>query len=197
MSSLESTDAATGAPSLHPYRDQLLGLAESVLDAGLSQGRPPDPDPAAYPEPLREERATFVTLRSGGQLRGCIGSVEARRPLVADVSRNAYAAAFEDPRFPPLTREERTAVDIKLEILTPMEPISFETEEELLARLEPGRDGLLLEAGARRGTFLPTVWESLPDPESFWTHLKRKAGLTGDFFSPEMVVWRYRTEVLP
>lgn len=197
MSSLESTDAATGAPSLHPYRDQLLDLAESVLDAGLSQGRPPDPDPAAYPEPLREERATFVTLRSGGQLRGCIGSVEARRPLVADVSRNAYAAAFEDPRFPPLTREERTAVDIKLEILTPMEPISFETEEELLARLEPGRDGLLLEAGARRGTFLPTVWESLPDPESFWTHLKRKAGLTGDFFSPEMVVWRYRTEVLP
>ncbi len=184
-------------PSLRPFTGELLGLAERVLDFGLRSGRVMAPEPSGYPAPLRELRAAFVTLHSGEGLRGCIGSVEARRSLVADVARNAYAAAFEDPRFPPLAASERAAIEIKLEILTPPEPLSFDSEEDLLARLEPGRDGLMLEAGSRRGTFLPTVWESLPDPSAFWANLKRKAGLPADFFSPEMVVRRYRTEVLP
>ncbi|MFA9461150.1 AmmeMemoRadiSam system protein A [Thiohalorhabdus methylotrophus] len=193
-----AAEGSQGEPrSLRPYSERLLRLASAAIDHGLNRGSRMEVDLGCHPAPLLDWRACFVTLRLGGELRGCVGSVEPRRPLVSDIAENAYTAAFGDPRFPGLTAAERKELSLKLEILSPMECLNFRTEAELLARLEPGRDGLLLEAGHCRGTFLPTVWSSLPDPEEFWKQLKRKAGLPSDRFSTAITVYRYRTEILP
>jgi hypothetical protein len=181
--------------AVQAHRDTLLELAGQAIDHGLAEGVPPAIDPGRYPEPLRDERAAFVTLFDGtGRLRGCIGSIEAHRPLVADVAENAFAAAFRDPRFPPLVPAERADLVCKLSVLTPAEPIAFTDESDLLGRIEPGVDGLLLEAGEHRGTLLPAVWEQLPDPVDFWHTLKRKAGLDADAFPAGLAVYRYRAE---
>lgn len=184
-------------PSLQSHAETLLSLAEYAIRHGLDQGKPPAVEPSDYPPELVEPRASFVTLTERGQLRGCIGSLEATRPLVADVAHNAYAAAFEDPRFPPVTREEVVQLDLKVEVLTPAEPLPFTDEEDLIERLHPGEDGLvLLGPGGRRSTFLPTVWETLPDPRQFLAHLKQKAGLPADYPAEQLSVQRYRSEVL-
>lgn len=189
------TGAAIEASPLQAYADELLAIATAAIDHGLAHGAPPGVDVAAHPPALQAERATFVTLLdAGGALRGCVGSIEAERPLVADVSANAFAAAFHDPRFAPLAAAERPGLACRLSVLTPAEPIEFGDEAELLARLEPGVDGVLLEAGARRGTFLPAVWEQIPDPAEFWRTLKSKAGLDPDAFPDDLVVYRYRAE---
>ena len=185
------------ASDLHPFREELLDLAGETIDHGLERAALREPELARVSRPLREIRASFVTLRKGGELRGCIGTVQAHRPLALDVANNAFGAAFRDPRFAPLTRAERTRIDITIEVLTVPEPLVFTTEDELVAQLVPGVDGLVLEAGTRKGTFLPTVWQQLPHPEAFWRHLKQKAGLPPDHFSPTMRVLRYRTEILP
>ncbi len=142
-------------------------------------------------------RATFVTLTIDAQLRGCIGTLEARRALVEDVASNAYSAAFEDPRFAPLERAEFERLDIHLSLLSAPEPIQFGSEKDLLAQIRPSLDGLVLEEGARRGTFLPSVWEQLPDPVEFLRHLKRKAGLPADYWSATLRVSRYTSESIP
>jgi AmmeMemoRadiSam system protein A len=147
-----------------------------------------------FAEPLRELRATFVTLHVNRELRGCIGTLEARRALVADVAHNAGAAAFEDPRFPALAWHEYERLTIHISILSPAEPLRFSSEQELVEQLRPNVDGLILEADARRGTFLPAVWESLPDPRDFLRHLKRKAGLAPDYWSDDLRVKRYTVE---
>lgn len=147
-----------------------------------------------YATPLRDVRATFVTLHIDGVLRGCIGTLDATRALVADVAHNARAAAFDDPRFPELAWHEYERLTIHISILSPAEPMIFSTEAELLAQLRPNVDGLVLEAGARRGTFLPAVWESLPDPRDFLRHLKHKAGLPPDYWSDDLRVQRYTVE---
>jgi len=113
---------------------------------------------------------------------------------VLDVAENAFAAAFRDPRFPPLTEPELADLSIEISVLSPSEPLTFGSEEELLQMIEPGRDGLILEAGNARGTFLPTVWESLPQPRDFLRHLKQKAGLHPDHWSDGIRISRYRTE---
>lgn len=136
----------------------------------------------------------FATSSTRGELRGCIGHLEAVQPLVSDVAENAFAAAFRDPRFQSLTRPELARIAIELSVLTPSQPLSFAPEAELLRMLEPGRDGLILEEGAARGTFLPTVWDSLPEPRTFLRHLKQKAGLRPDHWSDRVRVRRYRTE---
>lgn len=183
--------------SLREHADTLLTLAERSIRHGLENGRPLPVDPQQYPPALAEPGAAFVTLTRGGQLRGCIGSLEAQRSLVVDVARNAYAAAFEDPRFPPVGETELADLNLKIEVLTPAEPVTFTDESDLLARLRPGEDGLLLEGpGGRRATFLPTVWESLPEPEQFLAHLKRKAGLPADLPAEQLTVQRYGTVVL-
>jgi AmmeMemoRadiSam system protein A len=146
------------------------------------------------PAELLEERATFVTLELGGRLRGCIGMLEACRPLAEDVARNARAAAFEDPRFPPVSRKEFVQLEIHISVLSPPEEIVFSSEADLLARLRPGIDGLILQEGYRRGTFLPSVWEELPEKEEFLDHLKLKAGLPGAYWSDTLRVFRYTTE---
>lgn len=135
--------------------------------------------------------ATFVTLTKEGELRGCIGSLVARRPLAVDVRENALAAAFCDPRFPRLSVFELDVTSVEVSLLAPPVAVEVDGEDDLLARLEPGVDGIVLEAGARRATFLPQVWESLPDPRAFVRALKRKAGLPEDFWSRDVRVSRY------
>ncbi|WP_300970781.1 AmmeMemoRadiSam system protein A [Thiocapsa sp.] len=175
-------------------RRMLLGIAAQSIEHGLNHGRPLEPDPHEYPTALQAERATFVTLQIEYELRGCIGVLEAIRPLVVDVARNAYAAAFEDPRFPPLTRAELPRLDIHLSVLSPWEPMHFGSESDLLEQIRPGIDGLILEERGRRGTFLPSVWEDLPDPTDFFEHLRHKAGLPSRYWSETLAVSRYTTE---
>lgn len=185
----------TRTPALQSHGPDLIALAERAIDHGLTHGTPPTVDMDGWPEPLREERASFVTLLTAdGRLRGCIGTIEARRPLVADINANAFAAAFEDPRFPPLRPAERADLSCELSILTPPEPMEFADEADLVQRLRPGVDGVLIEAGTRRGTLLPAVWEQLPDPVEFWQTLKRKAGIAQGMLPEDLIVYRYHAE---
>jgi AmmeMemoRadiSam system protein A len=140
---------------------------------------------------LARHGATFVTLMQRGELRGCIGTLEAFRALAIDVRENAVAAAFRDPRFPPLQRSELETTCVEVSLLGPSEPLSVVDEDDLLARLRPGIDGVILEHGGRRATFLPQVWASLADPRGFVAALKRKAGLPIDFWSSRLNVRRY------
>jgi len=175
-------------------RRVLLSLARASIRHGLETGRPLAVDTKAFDPALQKRRAAFVTLNERGQLRGCIGSLEAYRPLVADVAENAFNAAFRDPRFPPVTPREFPDLRIHISVLSEPEPLAFRDEAELLASLRPGIDGLILEDRGLRGTFLPSVWEQLPDKREFLAHLKLKAGLPPDHWSPTLRVWRYTTE---
>jgi len=165
----------------------LLVIARSTIGAELGVATASEPRHSALGQPA----ATFVTLKQSGELRGCIGTLKPQRPLGVDVRENALAAAFRDPRFPPLSvREyERTAVEVSL--LSADERIDVATEADLIAQLRPGVDGLILQYGVQRATFLPQVWETLPEPRGFVAALKRKAGLPVDFWSPRMTVSRY------
>ncbi|MDO9195710.1 AmmeMemoRadiSam system protein A [Rhodoferax sp.] len=140
---------------------------------------------------LQELGACFVTLTQQGQLRGCIGTLEARRTLLADVKANALAAAFRDPRFAPLTLKELDVTEIEVSLLSPMQAMSFDSEAHALAQLQPGIDGVVLEFERYRSTFLPQVWEQLPTAPEFIAHLKRKAGLPPDFWAESMRLQRY------
>jgi AmmeMemoRadiSam system protein A len=175
-------------------RRTLLERAEASIRHGLVAGQPSTIDPFAYPAELQARRASFVTLNRNGNLRGCIGHLEAIQSLVQDVVENAFAAAFRDPRFPPLSEAEMTDLEIHISVLTPATPLEFSSEQDLVRRIRPGTDGLILEEGTRRGTFLPSVWESLPDPLSFLQQLKLKAGLPPDYWSDRLRVYRYQTE---
>lgn len=177
-----------------PLRQVLLGVALRSIRHGLERGKALAVEIADYDPVLREERACFVTLNLHGNLRGCIGHLEAIQPLIRDVADNAYAAAFQDPRFPSLRAEELSGLDIHISILSLPEPLSFQSEADLIAQIRPGIDGLILQEGRNRGTFLPSVWESLPQPLDFWRHLKRKAGLLVNHWSGSLRVQRYTTE---
>jgi len=172
-------------------RSLLRDLALDSIRTGLEEGRPLAVDPEDYPGELRRPGAVFVTLEVGGRLRGCIGSCQARRPLVEDVAENAYAAAFRDPRFPPLTPDVFPDLDLHLSLLTPPVPLEVDTREDLLNILRPGVDGLLLEDPPRRSTFLPQVWAMLPDPGDFLAELLAKAGLPRDHWSEDVRFYRY------
>jgi len=167
----------------------LLAIARATLTEELS------PPGESWPRSswLNEQGACFVTLQRAGELRGCIGSMLAYRTLLEDIRSNARAAAFGDPRFPPLEAWELVDVTISVSLLSALEPMQFSSEEDLLAQLRPGVDGLLLEYGSYRGTFLPAVWKALAEPELFLDKLKAKAGLDEDFWSPEIDVKRYTT----
>jgi hypothetical protein len=175
-------------------RRVLLDLARSSISEGLARGIPLQVSVEDYPEALQALRASFVTLQSAGELRGCIGHLEPMQPLVADVAENAFAAAFRDPRFPPLRAPELAELHIHISVLGLAEPMQFDSEADLLRQLRPGVDGLILEDGWARGTFLPSVWESLPEPAAFLAHLKRKAGLPISYWSNQLRVYRYTTE---
>ena len=187
--------AGAGRWAEHPYR-LLPRVARRSIEYGVRSGRPLPVDPREFPPELREPRASFVTLHEDGVLRGCIGALEPRLPLVVDVAENAFQAAFEDPRFPPVRAAELPHLEISVSVLSPLEPVPVESEEDLLRVVRPGVDGLLLVAGPARGTFLPDVWESLPDPRNFVRELKRKAGLPPAGWPPGARVYRYTTEVI-
>jgi len=140
---------------------------------------------------LQAAGACFVTLTQHGQLRGCIGSLQARRSLLADVQANAVAAALQDTRFAPLTLKELPGTDIEVSVLSPMQPMHFTSEADALAQLRPGVDGVVFEFGPYRSTFLPQVWEQLPNVREFMAHLKRKAGLSADFWDADVRLQRY------
>ena len=135
-----------------------------------------------------------MTLTLHDELRGCIGTLHAYQPLVADVAKNAYAAAFHDPRFARLARNEFAELQLHISILSEPEPMNFADEQALLAQLQPGVDGLILEEGLHRGTFLPQVWDSLPEPQQFLRHLKQKAGLPPEYWSKTIKMQRYTVE---
>ncbi len=140
---------------------------------------------------LQQKAACFVTLMQKGQLRGCIGTLEAHSSLLEDIKHNANAAAFHDSRFSPLQGEELGTTEIEVSLLSTMKPMRFSDESDALAQLRPGDDGLLLEYAQHRSTFLPQVWQQLPDRKDFITHLKNKAGLASDFWSDEIKLYRY------
>jgi AmmeMemoRadiSam system protein B/AmmeMemoRadiSam system protein A len=137
--------------------------------------------------------AAFVTLKKDGELRGCIGSLSAHRRLDQDIAENAFAAAFRDHRFSPLTEDEFADLDVSISVLTTPELITFKSEQDLVEQLRPGVDGLILTEGMNRGTFLPSVWENYPESASFLNHLKMKAGLPANYWSGTLKVERYET----
>jgi uncharacterized protein len=184
-----------GVTSLAPAdAERLLAIAQASLAHGLRHRSALAIDAAAESPALRVLGATFVTLHTaGGELRGCVGTLEPVRALAADVAENAYRAAFHDPRFPPLGASEADALALSISLLGAPERIAAACEAELLAQLQPGRDGLILAFGAKRATFLPDVWESLPLPAEFLAALKRKAGLPLGFWSERIEAFRYAT----
>ncbi|MHB8404006.1 MAG: AmmeMemoRadiSam system protein A [Gammaproteobacteria bacterium] len=143
---------------------------------------------------LRQPHASFVTLKRHGVLRGCIGTLEPKRPLLDDVIHNAMAAAFKDPRFPPLTVPELESLHIEISVLSAAEPINARDRAELLRVLKPGRDGLIVQEGKLRATFLPAVWTSLTDPGTFYEELMKKSGLGIDHWSSDLKFFRYHAE---
>lgn len=174
----------------------LLDLARASIRHGLQKGCAQSVALEGLAAELVVLRASFVTLEKGGRLRGCIGSLEAWRPLAVDVAENAFAAAFLDPRFPSVRAEEIDDLEIHLSLLTPAVAMTFDSEADLLSQLQPGVDGLILQEGPYRGTFLPSVWAELPTPSLFFAQLKRKAGLPVDYWSPAVRIWRYATEMV-
>jgi AmmeMemoRadiSam system protein A len=186
-----------GVPIRHVAPDdrrRLLDIARAAVHAQVTGTRPPRLTRVDLPPALWRPGASFVTLRRAGALRGCIGSLEPRRPLAVDVAANAAAAAVRDPRFPPLTADEEEDLEIKVSVLTPPEPLSVGSRQELVAQLQPGVDGLLVETDGQRGTFLPTVWEQLPDVDDFLDQLWLKAGIDRRSWPPGLRVARYRSE---
>lgn len=181
----------TAASPVRASDAALLEVAWGSIRHGLRYGIPLEVRPWHFEETLQELGASFVTLRIGEELRGCTGTLEAVRPLVVDVAQNAFSSAFRDPRFAPLGPEEFANVDLHISILDPPEQLRVASEDELLRVLRPGRDGVILEEGARRATFLPTVWEQLPDPQDFVGYLKQKAGLPSVYWSPTLRLFRY------
>jgi AmmeMemoRadiSam system protein A len=170
----------------------LLQVARHAIDYGLEKARQPELDANAYSEVLQAHRASFVTLKLDGRLRGCMGTLTARQAAVSDVCEHAYLSAFSDPRFSTVSATEAPLLDISLSLLSPQTPIEFASEAELLRQLRPHVDGLILKSGARQATFLPAVWESLAEPSSFVEQLKLKANFaSGD---QRYEAWRYTVD---
>lgn len=175
-------------------KNTLLDLARRSILHGIEFGSPLSVNTEDYSSNLLAERACFVTLKINDELRGCIGSLVATQPLVIDVAENAFSAAFRDPRFAKLTKTEFENIAISISVLTPPTPLEFTSEQDLLNKIRPGIDGLVLSDGSYRGTFLPAVWESIQDPREFLQHLKLKANLPADYWSDTLTIERYTAE---
>ncbi len=177
---------------------QLLTLAREAIQYSLEQGQVLRVDKKQYPPELQQQGASFVTLQKSGELRGCIGTLQAYQSVVEDVVEHAHGAAFSDPRFPRVSLEELAEIHIEISLLTPQTPIPFESQAHLLEQLHPFKDGLSIEGLTSgvptKATFLPQVWESLPNPKEFINQLKRKAGLSIEH--SDNIVKAYRYQVL-
>jgi AmmeMemoRadiSam system protein A len=176
-------------------REQLLRLARLALEEGLRRGQLSHLDLAALPPQLRQDGVAFVTLTVGGQLRGCIGGLEAVQPLAEDVRQHALAAGTCDYRFPPVQPEELPEILIEISRLTSPQSLEYECPEDLLAALHPGVDGVVLVDGYRRATFLPQVWEKIPEPDRFLSLLCQKLGASPNLWQQKkLTVLIYRVE---
>lgn len=176
---------------LGEHGETLLHVAAASIRHGLTSGASLPVSSAEHAAALRQEWASFVTLYHRGELRGCVGSSKAHRPLIADVAANAFAAAFRDSRFPALKRSEADDLSLSITLLSEAVPMSFDNEADLLAQLRPGKDGLIIESEARRALFLPQVWVNLPEPLHFLGHLKQKAGLRADHWRSDFTAARF------
>ena len=174
----------------------ILDTARHAIQYGLTYKRPPVLELETYPQELQQHAATFVTLKETNRLRGCIGTLEAYQPLIQDVAEHAYAAAFNDPRFPPVNAIEEPMLHISISLLSPPEKLKVSSEQELLSKLNPGVDGIILKYKQHKGTFLPSVWEQIDSPQDFIHKLKLKAGLSEDFWHDEMTIETYQTDVI-
>jgi MEMO1 family protein len=187
-------DLAGVEAALAAVGQTLIELACASIAHGLTAGNPkPVSVTPDLPTILAAPGAVFVTLQRSGQLRGCVGSPIAQRPLIADVADNAFKAAFQDPRFPPLRHDELADLELSLAVLTAPAPMRFDDETDLLGQLRPGRDGLIIEDGPRRALFLPAMWQELPDRRQFLGQLKHKAGLHANHWSPAFKAARFQT----
>ena len=177
-------------------RRSLLRVAAKSLAHGIEARRPLRVDALTYDQPLQQIRGTFVTLRRDGRLRGCMGTLKARRSLVEDVAHNAYASATRDPRFEAVTADEVLHLSIQVSVLSDAVPIEFSSREDLLGCIRPGVDGLIVRSGSgsHTGTLLPAVWDYLPDVAQFWEQLLAKAGLPADYWDDDLTVQRYTAE---
>jgi AmmeMemoRadiSam system protein A len=174
-------------------RDQLLQIARQSIRNGLRGGDALEVCLRDVPDALTSPLGVFVTLTRQDSLRGCIGAMQSSEPLAQSVAESAHGAAFHDPRFPRLAADELEQVVIEISILSPMEPLATTSRSDLLSTLRAEVDGLLLQDRHYRSTFLPKVWQQLPDPEDFLNHLLAKAGLPTDHWSTTLQFYRYRT----
>lgn len=176
---------------LNEHGPALLKLAADNIKHVLDGNKPQSINLDDFPESLRPPGASFVTLKRNGQLRGCIGSAQAYRPLAQDVAENAVSSAFRDRRFKVLTAAELDGLDLSISVLSPSSPMTISSEQDLLEQLRPGIDGLIIEDSGHRALFLPSVWEQLPKPNQFLGHLKAKAGMAVDHWSPNFRAQRF------
>lgn len=177
---------------LRRHGGRLLKMAATSIRFGLKEGKAGQANLANMPEDLKATGATFVTLKTGeGQLRGCIGSVQAHRPLASDIVENAFKAAFKDPRFKPLSPPELDGLRLSISVLSPQAPMEIADEADLLRQLRPGIDGLVIADAGKRALFLPAVWQQLPEPPVFLEHLKRKARMAPDHWSDAFQAHRF------
>jgi AmmeMemoRadiSam system protein A len=178
-------------------KQTLLRLAREAMECGVRGKtlRVPPVDSTSLTPSLLEQGASFVTLTVDGDLRGCIGALEAYQPLVDDVREHAVAAALEDPRFRPVAEGELDKISIEVSRLTPPRPLEYSTSEDLLAKLRPHFDGVIIKNDFRRATFLPQVWEKIPDPAEFLDHLCAKMGARSNLWrNTKLQVYVYQVE---
>ncbi len=180
----------------HTHRQTLLDLARTSISFGTKNRSRLSIDLNTFHPDIKQIGACFVTLTKQGALRGCIGSLQAHQPLVENLVNNAYSSALCDPRFPPVTEQEMNELTIHISVLSPAEPLLFQSEKELLTLIQPGKDGLILQQENHRGTFLPSVWETFPEPQLFLNQLKQKTGLPASYWSNTIKVFRYTTDVV-
>tara|TARA_R100001143_G_C3353437_1_gene130908 strand:- start:420 stop:1781 length:1362 start_codon:yes stop_codon:yes gene_type:complete len=174
-------------------RQIMLQLARDAIQQALLGNKNFDVKLKLYPQALLKKAASFVTINLNGALRGCIGSLQAHRPLLIDIIQNAQSAAFRDPRFKPLSLQEYQQIDIHISVLTEAVPFPVKDRQELLEKIRPGKDGLIIRARGKSATYLPSVWEKIPQPEDFITELRRKAGLDPTGWDADTEVMRYQT----
>lgn len=171
-------------------------IAQQSIVYGVGHSRPLPVDPLEFSPLLRAPAATFVTLRRAAQLRGCVGSLDVERPLIADVAHNAFAAAFHDPRFPPVADHELEELTLSISVLSPTERIVGSSRAAIEAQIRPGVDGIVLTVAALRATLLPSMWDRVSDAGMFLDLLLHKAQLPRDYWSEELEFWRYTTETI-
>ena len=183
-----------GAKILGQYAHILFNASVEAIIYYLQKKTPPSLDLTNYPDDLRQNGACFVTLERDGRLRGCVGTLTAHRPLIADSMANSIAAAFHDGRFSPITVPELAGLTLSYSVLSPMQERPVSSEQELLDLLVPFQDGLLIESDGKRAVYLPQVWEQLPDKKIFLQQLKLKAGMPADHWANDFKAWTYRAD---